>query len=273
MLKFASRLFIVSSLLLLNGCGDKGTVGFVGTPVEITIDLMTEDGQFDFQWTILRQPDASLLTTKDITQTESPAVFSFIPDAKGIYTIEVNVSQYGDELFTEIHSFDIQKAQDQEVMEEPLPISTPIEPEPIIEPESEPSKPVKSWLDEEFPEDTLKTEITADESSEVKEISKPKPETQSAPKPGSSIPYLEDRYTIQIASSKSLEEAEKVALKLIDDGYDAYIQKAYFKETDEIWFRVRVGSYENRKEAVNVSNLISSKFGYTIWIDFVRKEN
>ena len=45
-----------------------------------------------------------------------------------------------------------------------------------------------------------------------------------------SIPYDKERFTIQVASKKSLDDAKKVAANLINNGYDAYIQKAFFKD-------------------------------------------
>lgn len=266
----------MSILFLFNGCGDKGTPGLVGHPTEIMIDLMTEEGKFNYEWTILNQPDASLLSTRDISATDNPAAFTFVPDAGGFYTFEVIVSQYGDELFTEIHSFDINDSSEDQTDEEPLPISTPAEPvkteEPVI-PEVVQSKP--SWLDEEFPKEVREVKPNPVEEKEpvVEEPSTPKEVKAAVPRPGSTIPYLDDRYTIQVASSKSLGEAENVALKLIEKGYDAYIQKAFFKETNAIWYRVRVGSYEKRQDAIAISKKIKSTFGYSIWIDFVRKEN
>ena len=64
------------------------------------------------------------------------------------------------------------------------------------------------------------------------------------------IPFDKSRFTIQVASKKNLNDAEKIAANLIESGYDAYIQKAYFRDTDEVWFRVRVGSYDNRGTAL-----------------------
>ena len=65
----------------------------------------------------------------------------------------------------------------------------------------------------------------------------------------------ENRFTIQVGSKKELEDAKTFAAKLIDAGYDAYIQKAYFRDTDEVWFRVRVGSYDNRDTALSVGKV------------------
>ena len=70
-----------------------------------------------------------------------------------------------------------------------------------------------------------------------------------------------------------LKDAEKTAANLIESGYDAYIQKAYFRDTDEVWFRVRVGSYDNRETALAVGKVIASAMSTNIWVDFVRFED
>ena len=89
---------------------------------------------------------------------------------------------------------------------------------------------------------------------------------------GDSIPYDKERFTIQVASKKELADAKKVVGSLIDAGFDAYIQKAVFKETNEIWYRVRVGSYDNRNTAIAVAESLSSTRRERAWVDFVRYE-
>ena len=68
-------------------------------------------------------------------------------------------------------------------------------------------------------------------------------------------------------------DAKKVAATLIESGYDAYIQKAFFKESNETWFRIRVGSYDNRETATAVAQSLSKSRRETAWVDFVRYEN
>jgi cell division protein FtsN len=87
------------------------------------------------------------------------------------------------------------------------------------------------------------------------------------------IPFDKSRYTIQVVSKKNLKDAEKMAANLIESGYDAYIQKAYFRDTDEVWFRVRVGSYDNRETALAVAKVIASAMTTDTWVDFVRFED
>jgi hypothetical protein len=84
---------------------------------------------------------------------------------------------------------------------------------------------------------------------------------------------LKGQYTVQIVSKPSLEEARKYQLKLINFGYDAYIQKVFLKNKDEIWWRVRVGNFNDLSIANAVRTQLVEYFGEVIWIDNVRKED
>ena len=90
---------------------------------------------------------------------------------------------------------------------------------------------------------------------------------------GSDIPAKKDRFTIQVISKKRLVDAQQYANKLIKSGYDAYIQKAYFKETEEVWYRVRIGSYDNYNSAQAIANVVSKDIKLSVWVDFVRIDN
>ncbi len=261
------------SLIVMIGCEEEGKPGFVGHHTKIVVEIPTDEGHFDFTWAVTEQPDASILSTRDITPMSSPGVFTFIPDATGTYVFHVAVFQYGDELSAQIHTFNILPSIEQKDIAEDIPPPPPAVPSKEEEPED--AKPDDAWLNEEFPIDTVDvptSEIIDSVTSKKGTESSATTSQSAAPRPGSSIPYLSDRYTIQVTSAKTLQQAEKVVLELIKAGYDAYIQKAYFKETDEVWFRVRVGSYEKRKAALEVSAKISSTLGYQIWIDFIRRE-
>ena len=92
-----------------------------------------------------------------------------------------------------------------------------------------------------------------------------------SPKNGASIAAMTDRFTIQITSKKMLKDAQLFSQKLINQGYDSYIQKVVFN-SDEIWYRVRVGSYDNYNSAKVAANDLSDKLKMNTWVDFVRKE-
>ena len=68
-----------------------------------------------------------------------------------------------------------------------------------------------------------------------------------------------------------LRDAQLFSQKMISKGYDSYIQKAIFK-TDQIWYRVRVGSYDNYNSAKAAADALSGELGMKTWVDLVRKE-
>ena len=43
-------------------------------------------------------------------------------------------------------------------------------------------------------------------------------------------------------------------------------------KNQEKWYRVRLGSYNNYNAAKKDAKLISAELGFTVWVDFVRKE-
>ena len=71
----------------------------------------------------------------------------------------------------------------------------------------------------------------------------PKPTT---PKPTSI------EYTVQVASYKTMDEAERHSQKLIDKGFPAFPVKTTIN--DQVWYRVSIGSFKNRKQAVQYQN-------------------
>ena len=65
-----NKLFLVTLvpyfLLFSQACGEKGEEGIVGSFQTINAILPEENGSFDFQWSIIAQPDASNLSKKNL---------------------------------------------------------------------------------------------------------------------------------------------------------------------------------------------------------------
>ena len=207
----------------------------------------------------------------------------FTPDYPGDYSVEVVISQYGDEISNQTFAFLIMDLGERDTVVD----------EESVEPENE------DWLNEEMDDeideeeneyaddedvDEEENEYADDEDidEEDEESSNKTPVAKittvnaltakaSEPKKGTSIAARTDRFTIQITSKKMLKDAQLFSQKLISKGYDAYIQKVVFK-TDEIWYRVRVGSYDNHNSAKAAADNLSGELGMATWVDFVRKE-
>ena len=290
-------ILITGSLLLMN-CGGTRGEGIVGEVIHVNGELPEETESIDLFWTISSQPDASKLSMKTLEFSKDKSKMSFTPDAAGKYVFEMEIFQYGDELETQKFTYNVDSV-------EPL-VTSETEDEALAEEEDE------DWLEEEYEEELEEDEdedydyaeeaeddeeemeenedevyeedeeIEGIEGTEIAaaEITPPTVAPKStAAKPAKKkspryvIPYDKSRYTIQVVSKKNLKDAEKTAVNLIESGYDAYIQKAYFRDTDEVWFRVRVGSYDNRETALAVGKVIGSAMTTDIWVDFVRFED
>jgi cell division septation protein DedD len=280
-----TTLFIAASLTLtlILSCKPKGERGFVGEPISVVAEISEEDGELDFEWEIVEQPDASFITSADLEPIADGSEIIFTPDAEGKYQLQVTIYQYGDELSTQSFSYVIEPGE--EYLEELYDETEDYE-EAAEETTETYADEDDSWLQEEVGEPIPVTTETTDAVTptpatipEEKPAPPPPPKPEALPKktarpaPGSSIPYDKDRFTIQVAAKKKLQDAEQIAADLIEAGFDAYIQKAYFKETNELWYRVRVGSYDNRDTARAVAESIANLRNSPTWVDYVRYEH
>ena len=300
-------ILIFGSFLLVNCGGTKGE-GSVGDVTVVRGELPEDTESIDLFWRITGQPDASKLSMKDLEFNEDKSEMSFTPDAPGKFQFELEVFQYGDELETQKFTYTVDSieplvadaseealsdesedwldeeyeedlnddSEDEYVDEDDEYDFNELDSEDSVEYyETDNNDPVIEENNDE--EKLMPLEIAA--KKETSSTSSPVKKQTTASKPPVKkkssryvIPFDKSRFTIQVASKKNLNDAEKIAANLIESGYDAYIQKAYFRDTDEVWFRVRVGSYDNRDTALAVGKVIADAMTTEVWIDFVRFE-
>ena len=266
--------------LIFFACGSSGIEGYVDEPITITAENPEEGKDVDYFWTLADLPDGSLMNSGDLISSDGGQEMVFTPDYPGDYSVEVVISQYGDEISNQTFAFLIMDPSERDAVSD----------EDSEEPENE------DWLNEEMDEeiddeeendDDLyeEDEDIDDEEEDLDEDDESGNKTPvakmtaanavtakaSEQKKGTSIAARTDRFTIQITSKKMLKDAQLFSQKLISKGYDAYIQKVVFK-TDEIWYRVRVGSYDNHNSAKAAADDLSGELGMATWVDFVRKE-
>ena len=272
-----NKLFLVTFLLLIaQACGEKGEEGIVGSFHTINAIHPEENGSFDFQWSIIAQPDASNLSKKNLIFNTDNSVMTFIPDVEGDYIFQVSISQYNDELSVQSFPFNISAnliAEDQENGDQ------------VIEVVSS-SNDIDAWLQEKIEqEDKSVIESPPPPSPPVKKIrpkpvlkkSKPKKQpikntSTKKSKSGPTASFNKKRFTVQIGSKQSFNEAKAFASEFIEIGYDAYIEKSFIKMKNQFWYRVRVGSYDNYDTAVSLATTISTTKSVPTWVDNVRNE-
>ena len=280
------KILFLTILVSFFACSGGGIEGYVGESISITADNPEEGKDVDYNWTLANQPDGSLMNSADLFASDDGQKMSFIPDYPGDYSVEVLVSQYGDEIANQTFAFSImdpnkqeeeEKESEDEVNEEWLNEDLEKESDVVIEDEEEESD--ESDYDEEVEDDVdsddQEEEVEDENDNDVpviKIITSTSVQAKAIqPKKGASIAAKTDQFTIQITSKRILSDAQLFSQKMISKGYDAYIQKALF-DTDKIWYRVRVGSYDNYNSAKAAADVLSEELGMATWVDFVRKE-
>jgi|TARA_B110000495_G_scaffold97394_1_gene84270 hypothetical protein len=266
-------------LLFFVACGGGGIEGYVGESISITAENPEEGKDVDYNWTLANQPDGSLMNSTDLFSSDDGQKMSFIPDYPGDYSIGVSVSQYGDEIATQVFAFSILDLNEDEEESE---INKNLE-----------DQSNEEWLNEDLDEETVEdddteefedeeiddNEIDDDENNvgENDDVSDDSAPTELVKKAAltpvvksASIAAKTDRYTIQITSKRFLKDAQQFSQNMISKGYDAYIQKAAF-DGNEDWYRVRVGSYDTYNSAKLAADVLSREIGMATWVDFVRK--
>ena len=282
-------------LLLIFSCGGSGIEGYVNEPITITANNPEEGQDVDYFWSLAEQPDGSLINSGDLLASDYGQEMVFTPDYPGDYLIEVIISQYGDEISNQTFSFSILDASEKQSS--------------INKSEEENEDWLNEEIDDSLQQEMVKTKEDAitEKPNQTEEVDllegKPmsdkdrvgqaamgKMALEKKVKPvinlvepvktsvevkqrkkQASIAERTDRFTIQITSKKMLKDAQLFSQNLIGQGYDSYIQKVVFN-SEEIWYRVRVGSYDNYNAAKTAANALSGTLGMPTWVDFVRKE-
>ena len=269
------RTFISFLLIILFlSCSGSGLEGFVNEPITITA-LDPDEGQdFDYFWSVEDQPDGSLINSRDLKTSNGGKEMVFTPDYPGDYSVELVISKYGDEVDIQKFLFSISDQQTTSKTDEAN--------------EDKENNSNEDWLDDEYEDDEYEDDEYEDDEYEddeyedngTKQSAAPRskktilPSTISPPKKTTKIKSIAekiDRYTIQITSKKKLKDAQTFSKTLLKKGYDVYIQKIVLDD-NETWYRIRLGSYNNYNAAKKDAKLISSELGFSVWVDFVRKE-
>ena len=266
-------------------CTENNPSSIVGEAVTSTVKVPEEGVDLEYLWEFKNLPDNSNISNSDIQAGDDEISVIFVPDLSGNYGLEVSFFQYNDEISTQSFNFDVIGEEMVALNEDIVNIDTQILDDPpkndeIIETDE------PKWYDSEsiselviaMEKDSIISEPRVEKTPEKEVVKAPTASTKKpAPKKrtkirGKSIPFDKNRFTIQIASKKILSDAKKIAMELIDSGYDAYIQKALFVETNETWYRIRVGSYDKKETATAVAKTLSKSRPEKAWVDYVRFE-
>ncbi len=119
------------------------------------------------------------------------------------------------------------------------------------------------------PEEDIAKKLSTEQKPKKKIKAKTKNIQQSKKHNNKSAKKNNVHYTIQVAAWPSLEHARLDQLKLIEEGMDAYIQRHYRNEDDQVWYRVRIGNFKSKEKASIVQKQIESITHAETWLDIL----
>ena len=246
-MKFRTFFILITGSLLLMNCGGKRGEGIIGEIIHVNGELPEETESIDLFWTISSQPDASKLSMKTLEFSQDKSKMSFTPDAAGKYVFEMEIFQYGDELETQKFTYNVDS-------DEPL-MTNETEDEALAEEEDE------DWLEEEY-EEELEEDAGYDYAEEAEDdegydYAEEAEDDENEGIEGTEIAAVEITPLAVAPKSTAAKPAKKKSSR-------------YIIPFDKVWFRVRVGSYDNRETALAVGKVIASAMTTDIWVDFVR---
>lgn len=247
------RLFIVTiSLFLIFGCQQEAVTGHLGQQFLLKADVPEEVGTFDYIWKITDLPESSELSLSDIQFSEDESQAIFIPDVAGHYTLQVTVWNYNDKLGAIAYNYDILEA----------------------DVASAANNDTEAWLNEsvdgpsiEKVEDTSEPTPYHDDTDEVVDANQTDKETSEQLEEEN---VIEPKFTIQVAAEPTQQAAQQSVDKFLSTGFDAYIQEVA-TASNSTMYRVRIGKFVTREEAIEVASRLELEYGMSPWITKYQK--
>ena len=245
--------YLLFIILISSGCEKPKPNGFTNEPLMLTAKNPDNVKSLKYKWSISEQPDNSKINLSSLSFSEDNSSINITPDVSGHYNFRVSVSWYGEVI--SIQSFPLLIEQKRET---PPNISQ----KPSSDDEPSWSTEDKSWL-----EDSVKLPKSKSINPSSKKTQSQNPNLSKSYHPPENSNY----YTIQVAAKKDKKSAEIFMKQMQEKGFNAYIQRYNKQNTDELWFRIRVGSFATKDSAKLVANKIKSSMSLNTWIDYVRK--
>ncbi len=252
---------LIISCILIGSCGKEPQItGKVGDPVHLAppIEAPEDTAGCTFQWVFLKKADNSNMDVLSFQPTSKAFNVFFVPDMPGEYKVNAKIiASDGDVKREETFICAIEEDtsqtagmdQPEQVMSETQ-VDTEKTPPPVYgQPKEVKPKPIK-------PSKTIQPE-----------------KRPMRPEVARNIPKVKGKYTIQISSWKTYQGAQRALSQLNTYDLDTYIQKVYFEETGETWYRIRTGTFDSYQQAKNVQQDLKNKLKKNdIWVDYIRKD-
>lgn len=231
---------------------------FVGEPETILVEPPEDAFDVSYRWIILDLPDESVLVP-DFSSSSN--IFTFSADVIGDYVFAVSVESYGVEVAD--HTLRFIAMEDTSLVPR---VSVSPEVAARMIKEATAFSPTAAALPPTIPLTPPSTIPAAAPKPAAPSVTRARPVGKT---------YASDtvpgHFTIQVSSWKTAKQAQAILQQLADQGYDAYIQRVWLEERNEIWWRVRMGDFTDVEKARKMREDIAVTFDGA-WVDNVRKE-
>lgn len=240
-------------IILLFGCQQESKTGVVGQQFVLKADIPNEVGTFDYIWKITDLPENSELMLSDIQFSEDESQAIFIPDVTGHFTLQVTVWKYNDKLGALVYNYDI------------------IETTPEVTAQQQSRD---DWLNETVEVEDVETTVQGEDIGEPSSIVSTQAKIITEEKPVTAVTQpttaVEANFTIQVAAEPTSDAAAEHVNRLVEAGYDAYSLE-FLTSDNRTLYRIRIGKYATRKEALIVADKITNDQGLPTWVTSYQK--
>jgi len=244
-------------VLMLLGCQQEYKTGVIGQQFVRKADVPDEVGTFDYIWKITDLPESSELMLSDIQFSEDESQAIFVPDVAGHFTVQVTVWKYNDKLGAFVYNYDI--------TDTPLEVTAQQQSRDDWLNETVEEAPSVEEIDTEIVNEVVTLEASS-EPTKIPDVIAEKPVVTEV----QTTVMAEANYTIQVAAEPTAEAAEQNVNRLVNAGYDAYSLE-YTTADNKTLYRIRIGKYATREEALKTADKITSDRGLSTWVTQYQK--
>ena len=245
---------------------------FVGKMETIEVESPEDANNVSYIWGLQKRPDGSSVGPEAASDTSN--TYSFTPDSVGSYSFAVKVMVAGKEVDDRKYFF---RANEDTSRVARVAQSSGDLQQMLGGPAATTTSATAG-----MPAATMTTVAAslpkAKPKAAPKRASRAKPPVRKTrvrpaaaarrPLPADAVP---GHYTIQVNSWTAAKSAQAALRKLQSSGFDAYIQRVWFDDRKEVWWRVRLGNFTSVGEANRVRLALIADYPKA-WVDYVRKQ-
>ncbi|MBT4785113.1 MAG: hypothetical protein HOO21_07140, partial [Candidatus Marinimicrobia bacterium] len=105
---------IILLAVLIISCSEENNTVALGETINVSAEIPEESKDLEFIWELTSVPQNSFIDNNNIEMEDNNSSINFTPDVPGIYSLEVSIFQYNDEISTESFFYDVVSLDDKD---------------------------------------------------------------------------------------------------------------------------------------------------------------